>query len=195
MLFRKRLLPDKRRQAFVGPFIQSVREEKSVAGEAPVVIAHKDERDQENGAKRYDNSLPRNTISVVFRAAPKPAQKQERRGQTKNQAFVRTSVRQKSHARSENESVAQACAFKNSCERAKHESTRTRGDRAAPIAVHPVAGESQLQRDEHSAKKRPARGHPCAKHPINCCAHRSGAQQNAKPGRAKNLSERENSSL
>src|SRR6266446_625371 len=73
--------------------------------------------------------------------------------------------------------------------------TRTMRAGAAPIAVDPITGDSEFQRDQRGAKERPPCGKPSLQHPENCGAHRGYAQEHADPGMAKQLTKREERAL
>src|SRR4029077_3571102 len=126
---------------------------------------------------------------------PQPSQEQKCSGDTKYAAFIRPTVGEYRDADAEKYGVSPTWPLQESRKRAEHKRTANCRDGAAPIAVHPIACESQFQRDECAAEERRTRGHPCAEHPVNRGAHCGGGEQHANPRRTEHLAERERCAL
>jgi len=66
---------------------------------------------------------------------------------------------------------------------------------AAPVAVHPVAEYSEMDQNEDCAEQSPARREPSLKHPKKGGDHGRSGQENADPGIAEKIANRENAGL
>src|SRR6267142_705596 len=58
-------------------------------------------------------------------------------------------------------------------------------DNSTPVAVDPIASNSEFQRNQHSAEKCPPCRKPGLQHPKNRGAHRGNAQEHADPWMSK----------
>src|ERR1051326_1827004 len=78
---------------------------------------------------------------------------------------------------------------------AEQESAAGGSNCATPIAVHPIARDSEFQPNDDSAEQRPARRQPCQQHPIDCRAHCRTAQQHSYPRLTEQFADGKNKSL
>ena len=85
--------------------------------------------------------------------------------------------------------------FANSWRRPKDKRRADCSDGAAPVAIHPIAEQTDAKQNQHAAEQRPLRGHPSLQHPGDGHAHRGYAEQHTNPRIAHNLAQRQRHSL
>jgi hypothetical protein len=176
--------------------IERMGKEQRISRQAPVVIAHGSGEKKEHCRERQENiSSSLMEIDVWICSSSEPAKKKKGRGNAQEQTFVRAAVREDGDSEAEEKRVAGFGAPCNSRQSAKNECASGGGNRAAPVAVHPIAGDAEFHRYQCSAQESPTRGHPRLQHPKNCGTHCRIAQQDADPRMAENLAEREDEAL
>ena len=99
-------------------------------------------------------------------------------------------------AHAEQRGIANPAAGAKPGQRSKHQTTRTGGHSAAPVAVHPLAQGAEFGDCQQTARERPGWCGPGPEHPIAERAHRRHRQHHSRPGKARrNLSQRQDEAL
>ncbi len=81
-------------------------------------------------------------------------------------------------------SIAQPRAAPQSGQRSENQASRRSGERASPIAVHPLVERSEFHDSQQAAHERPTGRGPAAQHPITERAKRRHRDQHRGPGSA-----------
>src|SRR5579859_7982899 len=100
-----------------------------------------------------------------FYFSQQPPKDPESRWNTKEESFVGTAVRKDGNTQAENQRTAHTRAPRDARQRSKHKRSAGGSDGSAPIAVHPITRDSQIQRGNRPGQQRPSRGHPRLQHP------------------------------
>src|ERR1700730_8676377 len=189
---RARMLPQEKRGRVVGSGSESVWEEQSVAGQTPVVVSHEcrcgGEDDGYGGQNFCAALMPR-------RFSYEPPERPSRYRNTEQQAFVGAAVGQDGDSQSESDSVTESGAARNALEGTEHQSRRDGCGGSSPVAIHPIAGDTEFRGRQQATERRPTSGHPRLQHPHDRGAHGSHTQQDAEPWVSEKLAHGEDQSL
>src|SRR5205823_5480030 len=104
-------------------------------------------------------------------------------------------VSQKYDPDSKQEGMERPLIALQSRQRAENQCSTESGNRSSPVAVHPIAEDSDPQKDQNSAQQRPKRWKIALQHPEKCGNHSGSGQQNADPRIAKQLPKRQSGAL
>ena len=168
--------------------VQNVRKEQGIAREPPIVIPDEGESQNEDRGQWQQDHTNASAYGIArFYSSCQPCEEPQACRDTKEQALVRSAVRKDGDTEAEKQSIANTGTAQDSRERPQHERAAGGRHSSAPITVHPVACDSQIQCGHHAAKQRPPCRHPCLQHPQNSRAHRATAQKYADPGIAEPL--------
>ena len=190
------MVPQEQPRRSIGPRVQSMREKEGLSGQPPVVVADETNGQRENNGQRRKNpGDARSRSHGRFCFSCKPPKEPPRHRDTEEQSLIGPGVGQDGDPQGEQQSIACARAAHNSRDRTQHQRATGGCDSSTPVAVDPIAGNSELQRNQHSAEKRPPGRKPGLQHPKNRGAHRGNAQEHADPWMSKQLTERQDGPL
>src|SRR5579863_2809979 len=144
--------------------IQSMGKGKRAKRNSPVVIKDKNQPKRQHGAQG-DHYVPRRYPPAGTFATEKPVRQCNGHGKKKDQPLKRTAVCQDTCSQSQQHGVAETVFSQYSGISTDYQSGTQRCDRTAPIAVHPVAKNSELKKWQSCPQQSPLRREPALQHP------------------------------
>ena len=139
------------------------------------------DRNQQDTSR--DHGLPRKFTHEQGVAAERPQPKRHRRREHRgeHQPFERTRAGHHPQARPESERISDPQTLAQPPESSQRQTAARCRDRSAPVSIHPVVLETELQTAQHAAEQRPAGRQPGLEHPCQCRAHQADAEPHRPP--------------